>query len=79
MKCLWFECGKTSDFGLLNKSSCLAAALGVTKFTTIIGSHFFVLLKSDLDVQRTHHWLRLARLSNPLSLLALPMFSYQVK
>jgi len=42
-----------------NKSSCLAQALGVTKFiivTDIIWSHFVVLLKSHLDVQQTHLW-----------------------
>ncbi len=42
----------------MNKSSCLASALGVTKFTTIIAMNwvtFVVLLKSDLDVQQTHH------------------------
>jgi hypothetical protein len=41
----------SSEAGLLNKSSSLAAALGVTKFITAIAmSHFVVLLKSDLDV-----------------------------
>ncbi len=40
-----------SEAGLLNKSTCIAAALGVTKFVTAIAmSHFVVLLKSDLDV-----------------------------
>jgi hypothetical protein len=42
--------------GLLNKSSRLAAALGATKFITIIAQHFVVLLKSDLNVQQTHLW-----------------------
>ncbi len=44
------------EAGLLNKSSCLAAGLGVTKFVTVISmnwSHFVALLKSDLDVQQT--------------------------
>jgi hypothetical protein len=43
--------------GLLNKSSRLAAALGVTKSIAsllCIWSQFIVLLKSDLDVQQTH-------------------------
>jgi hypothetical protein len=43
---------------LLNKSSCLAAALGVTKSIAVIvmnRSHFVVLLKSDLDVQTKEH------------------------
>ncbi len=47
----------TSEAGLLNKSSCLAPALGVTKIiivTDIFWSHFVVLLKSYLDAQRTH-------------------------
>ncbi len=39
--------------GLLNKSYRLAAALGVTKFLTIIAMHFVVQLESDLDVQKT--------------------------
>ncbi len=37
------------------KSSCVAPTLGVTKFTIVtdtIGSHFVVLLKSDLDFQK---------------------------
>jgi len=35
----------------LNKSSCLAPTLGVTKFIIVKGirSHFIVILKSDLD------------------------------
>jgi hypothetical protein len=44
---------------LLNKSSCFAPALGVTKFTIVtnmIWSHLVVLLKSHLDVQQTHLW-----------------------
>jgi hypothetical protein len=43
--------------GLLNESSFLAPAFGVTKFiliTDMIFSHFVVLLKSDLGVQQTH-------------------------
>jgi hypothetical protein len=46
-----------SEAWLLNKSSCLAPALGVTKFlvvTDMIWAHFDVLLKSDLDVQQTY-------------------------
>ena len=46
-----------AEAGLLNKSLCLAAALGVTKIITIIVTYWvtlFVLLKSDLDVQRIH-------------------------
>jgi hypothetical protein len=46
----------TSEAGLVNKSSLLAKALGMTKFKTIIAitwSHFVVLLRSDLDVQQT--------------------------
>jgi hypothetical protein len=39
--------------GLLNKSWCQAAALGVTKFTAVIAfSNTAVLLKSDVDVQQ---------------------------
>ncbi len=48
-----------SEAGLLNKSSSLGAALGLTKFITIIAiflAHFVVLLKSVLDVQQTHLW-----------------------
>jgi hypothetical protein len=48
---------QASEPSLLNKSSCLAAALGVTQFKTIIAmyfTHFVVLLKFDLDVQQTH-------------------------
>jgi hypothetical protein len=40
----------------LNKSSCLASALGVTNViivADIIWSHFLVLLKPCLDVQQT--------------------------
>ncbi len=50
-----------NEAGLLNKSSCLAAALGATKFIVVIvmnRPHFVVLLKSDLDVQQTRLWLR---------------------
>jgi hypothetical protein len=49
---------KTSEASLLNKSSCLAPALGVTIF--IIVSDMFLItssvvpLKSDLDVQEKH-------------------------
>ncbi len=46
----------TLKAGFLNKSSSLAAALGVTKFIAIITtnkSHSVVRLKSDLDVQTT--------------------------
>ncbi len=49
-----------SEAGLLNKSSHLAAALGVTKFIKVMAifGHNLVticwLLKSDLDVQQTH-------------------------
>ncbi len=42
------------DAGLLNKSSCSAAALGVAKLITINAmscAHFVVLLMPDLDVQ----------------------------
>ncbi len=42
---------------MLNKNSCLAPPLDVTKIITIIDmykSHFIVLLESDLDVQQTH-------------------------
>ncbi len=38
---------------MLNKSSCLAPALGVTKMHFIIGT-ILVLLKSDSDVEQTH-------------------------
>jgi hypothetical protein len=43
--------------GWLNKSSCLASALGVTKFITVIPMILVTLycaIKSDLDVQQTH-------------------------
>ncbi len=46
-----------TDPSLFKKSSCLAQALGVAKFTNmrdVIWSHFVVLLKSDLGVQQTH-------------------------
>jgi hypothetical protein len=40
-----------TEVGLLNKSLCLAAALGVAKFKIDKArSHFVVLLKSDLNV-----------------------------
>jgi len=44
------------EHGLLNKSSCLATALGVTKFTFVRYDfgHTAVLLKPDLDVQQAH-------------------------
>ncbi len=41
------------EAGLLNKSSSLAAALGVAKLIAIIWSHFVVMLKSGLDVSQT--------------------------
>ncbi len=41
-----------SEASVLNKSSCLAPALGVTKFIRF-WSQFIVLFKSDLDVQQT--------------------------
>jgi hypothetical protein len=46
----------TPMVGLLNKTSFLATAFGVTKFTIVrdMKSHFVVLLKSNLDVQQTH-------------------------
>jgi hypothetical protein len=46
-----------SEAGSLNKSSCLAPALGVSKFiiiTNMIMVTIVVLLKSDLDAQQTH-------------------------
>jgi hypothetical protein len=68
-KCeLWFD-EPATEASLLNKSSCLAAALGVTKFLKKLPwfwSHFVVFLKSDLDVQQTH--LRLCQ-ANPASYL----------
>ena len=45
----------TSQASLLNKSSWLAAALGVTKFITIIAM-ILVTLKSILDVKQTNLW-----------------------
>jgi hypothetical protein len=54
-----------SEAVLLNKSSFLVLALGVTKFISavvIIWSPFVVLLKSDLDVQQTHLWVLGAQL-----------------
>ncbi len=45
----------TLEAGLLNKSSCLAAALSVTKFTTITIMDLVILCcaaKSDLEVQQ---------------------------
>jgi hypothetical protein len=48
-----------SEAGLLSKCSCLARALGMTMFTNVRDinflSHFVVPLKSDLNVQQTHH------------------------
>jgi hypothetical protein len=41
-----------AEASLLNKGSCFARALGVTKFIIVIWSHFVVLLKSDLNVQK---------------------------
>jgi hypothetical protein len=35
------------ESGLLNKSSCLATALGVTKILAIIAMNILVVLKSD--------------------------------
>jgi hypothetical protein len=43
----------TSEASLLNKSSCLATALDVTKFT-IVKDIILTTLKPDLDVQQTH-------------------------
>jgi hypothetical protein len=45
----------TSEVGLLNKSSCLAPALGVTKFPFAKDMILFALccVKSDFDVQQT--------------------------
>ncbi len=44
-----------SEAGLLNKSSHLAATLGVTKLMHCYDlSHFVVLIKPDLDVQQTN-------------------------
>ncbi len=46
------------EAGLLNKRSCLAAALGITESLTTIGMILVLqcieLLKSDLDVQQNH-------------------------
>jgi hypothetical protein len=39
----------------LNKSSSLAATLGVTKFVTIIAMNL-IALKYDLDAQQTHQY-----------------------
>jgi hypothetical protein len=47
----------TSEDSLLNKRSCLAHALGVTKFIIILDMilvTLLVVLKSDLDVQQAH-------------------------
>jgi hypothetical protein len=41
------------ETGLLNKGSCLARTLGMTKIINIIDI-ILVTLKSDLDVQHTH-------------------------
>ncbi len=46
-----------SEPGSLNKSSCLATALGVTKLLLsqiLFWSQFVVLFKYDLGVQQTH-------------------------
>ncbi len=55
----WLSLSICSEAGKLNKGSCLASALGVTKVIFVIHmrwvwSHFVVLLKLDLDVQQTH-------------------------
>jgi hypothetical protein len=50
---LLFLIMKRPEAGLLSTSSCLAPALGVTKFIWS-NLYFVVLLKSDLDVQQTH-------------------------
>jgi hypothetical protein len=47
----------TSEAGSLSKSSCLAAARGVSKFIATVTMNLVTLLgllKSDLDVQQTH-------------------------
>jgi hypothetical protein len=44
---------KVAAKGLLKKSSCLAAALGVTNIIIAIAMNFGVLLKSGLDFQQT--------------------------
>jgi hypothetical protein len=52
----WTLSKPTSEM-LLYKSSCVAAALGVTEFVPIIYMYLvtlFVLLKSDIDVKQTH-------------------------
>ncbi len=57
-------CVNNSEASLLNKSSCLDATLGVTKFIAVNGISLvtlFVLLKSDLDVQQTHLWFQAPR------------------
>jgi hypothetical protein len=49
---IWQSC----EAGLLNKSSCLAPALGVTKITNAAAmflSLYVVLLRSHLDVEQT--------------------------
>jgi hypothetical protein len=53
-KLLFNKVAAETEAGLLIKCSCLAAALGVTKFETIIAIFLVTLLKSDLDVQQTH-------------------------
>ncbi len=53
------ECCLTLTCHLLNKSSSLAAALGVTKVITITTMNFLtliVLLKANLDVQQNKSW-----------------------
>ncbi len=47
-----FDAHQTTEASLLNKSSSLAAAIGVTKFTKIIATNV-ITLKSDLDVHET--------------------------
>ncbi len=44
------------EAGSLNKSSCLAQALGLTRFIIVTDMIFDVLLRSHLDVQQTHLW-----------------------
>ncbi len=53
-----------SEAGLLNKSLCLARALGVTKFmpiNVIFWSHFVMQLKYNLDVLQTGFWGRFVK------------------
>jgi hypothetical protein len=51
----WMFHKPTAEAGLLNKSSCLARTLGVTKFASYdFGHTLLCYFKSDLDVQQTH-------------------------